>query len=157
MNDIFVVGIGNPFRADDGAGWAVIDAIEEIAKGSLPLRKLRGDIAELMDVFANHSTVYLIDACASHALPGSWQRIDASLEPFLLDPPSASTHGLSIKEAIALAKNLNQMPSKLIIYAITGDRYQISAGLSAPVSRAIGVVAQNIINEEDIQSCMKKA
>ena len=156
MVDILVIGIGNPFRGDDGAGWAVIDALEGKVHTGVKLSKLRGDIAELMDVFANHSTIYLVDACRTDTLPGSWQRIDAKSQFILLDNTQTSTHGLSISQAIALAKILNQLPPKLIIYAITGAHYNVSATLSAPVAQSISIVAQNILNEEDVLACTKK-
>lgn len=149
MNDILVIGIGNPFRGDDGAGWAVIDALEGKVKAGVKLCKQRGDIAELMDLFEKHSTIYLIDACSMDALPGTWQRLDAHIDPLPPDNPQTSTHGMSISQAIALAKALDQLPAKLIIYAINGDHYHVSSGLSAPVAQTIDIVAQNILNEID--------
>lgn len=154
--DILVVGIGNPFRGDDGAGWAVIDALEGKVSVDVKLSKLRGEISELLDVFANYSTIYLVDACQMDAPLGFWERIDAHQDPIFLDTPQTSTHGLSISQAIALAKTLNEVPSKLIIYAINGDQYNMNAALSPPVAGVIEMVAQNIAKEEDILACMKK-
>jgi hydrogenase maturation protease len=157
MSNPFVIGLGNPFRGDDGAGWAVIDALKGKVPADVKLCKLSGDIAELIDVFADHSTVYLIDACFTDSLSGSWQRIDARLHPIPLDAPQTSTHGLSVSQAIDLAKAFNQLPEKLIIYAISGDQYNMCSTLSAPVAQVIDIVAQNILNEEDIRTCTKKA
>ena len=156
MSDILIVGIGNPFRGDDGAGWAVIDALEKKIKSGVMLRKIHGDIVELMDIFEHYSSVYLVDACCMDAPPGFWQRINAHRHTLPLDNPQTSTHGLSLSQAIALAKTLDQVPSKLSIYAITGDQYNIGTTLSPPVAGIIEMIAQNIFNEEDIQSCMKK-
>ena len=148
MADILIIGIGNPFRGDDGAGWAVVDALEGKVDAGIKLSKIRGDIAELLDVFANYSTVYLIDACSTNALPGHWQRIDARRSPLPQENSQTSTHGLSLSQAIALAKTLDQLPSKLIIYAIAGDLYHLSPTLSPPVAQVISIVAQNILKEE---------
>lgn len=157
MSDILVVGIGNPYRGDDGAGWAVIDTLEGKVPSRVRLSKIRGDIAELMDVFENYSTVYLIDACSMNSPPGFWQRLDVHTDPILLDNAQTSTHGLNLSQAIALAKTLDQLPSKLIIYAINGDHYNVGATLSPSVAGVIGIVAQNLLNEGDIQTCTKKA
>lgn len=154
---LIVIGIGNPFRGDDGAGWAVVDALQNKVRSGVKLCKLKGDIAELLDVFANYATVYLVDSCISDSTPGSWERIDGLLAPLFIDRPQTSTHGLSISQAIALAKNLHQLPSKLILYAIYGNRYHLSTSLSPAVAQAIDQVTQTILNEKDIQRCMNKA
>jgi hydrogenase maturation protease len=156
MGDIFVIGIGNPFRGDDGAGWAVIDELEGKVNACVKLSKIRGDIAELLDVFASYSTVYVIDACSGDASPGSWQRLDARVHPIPQDSTQTSTHGFGLGQAIALAKTLDQLPPKLIIYAINGDHYNISATMSPPVAQATRLVAQKILTEEDIHLCTKK-
>lgn len=156
MADIIVVGIGNPYREDDAAGWAVVDALQEKVNGAVPCSKQRGDIAELMDLFMNYPTVYLVDACRTDATAGSWQRIDVRQNPLPLENAQTSTHGLSISQAVALAKNLDQLPSKLIVYTIAGDHYALSEKLSPAVEQSISHVAQAIYNEEDIQLCMKK-
>lgn len=150
MNEIAVIGIGNPFRGDDGAGWAVIDALEGKIPAQIKLYKLRGDIGALLESFKKYFAIYLIDACSGEAPAGTWQRIDALSNPLLLQKAQTSTHGLSISEAISLGEALNQLPSKLIVYVIHGDHYNLSNELSPPVAGAIASVAQSILNEEDI-------
>lgn len=150
MDKIVVVGIGNPFRGDDGAGWAVIDALKGRVNAKITLNKIRGDISEVLDYFENDSIVYLIDACKKEAPAGTWQRIDALSDPLLLERAQTSTHGLSISQAISLGKALNQLPIKLIIYAINGDHYSIGNDLSPPVAKAIETVVQSLLKEEDL-------
>lgn len=157
MSDIIIVGIGNSFRGDDAAGWAVIDGLKETAGSAIELVKLRGDIAELLDIFARHKSVYLVDACSSNGPAGSWQRIDAQQQALPPENTQTSTHGFSVGQAVALAKNLDQLPNKLILYAITGDNYSITSTLSPAVAKSIDSVILAILNEEDIQSCMNKA
>lgn len=157
MADIIIVGIGNPYRGDDAAGWAVIDGLQEVASSAIKLVKQRGDIAELIDIFAHHKSVYLVDACQSSDPLGAWQRIDVHQQPIPPENSQTSTHGFSISQAIALAKSLNQLPNKLIFYAITGENYSINAALSPLVAKSIGSVIKAILNEEDIQSCMNTA
>jgi hydrogenase maturation protease len=150
--DLIIAGIGNPYRRDDAAGWAVIEALEK--KVTIPLQKTRGDIGELLELFSRYGTVYLIDASLSKKT-GSWQRIDALQEELPLDNPQTSTHDLSVSEAISLAKNLDQLPAKLIVYAIAGDQFHIGQGLSPLVGQAVDKVAEALLNEEDI--CMNLA
>lgn len=157
MADIVIVGIGNLYRGDDAAGWAVIDRLLEAVGSVIKLVKQRGDIAELIDIFGQYKTVYLVDACRSNAPIGTWLRIDAQKQPIMEENPQTSTHGFSVSQAISLAKNLDQLPNKLILYMISGDSYTISDVLSPSVAKSVDLVVKAILNEEDIQSCMNIA
>jgi hydrogenase maturation protease len=154
MSKIIIIGIGNPFRGDDGAGPAVIDALLGKLPMEITLSKQRGDISELIDCFASYPSVYIVDACSSSAAPGTCHRIDGLNEPLPAET-QVSTHGMTIRQAITLARTLDKLPSKLIVYAISGNQYHMSNTLSPPVANTIDSVVQNILNEEDIRSCMK--
>ena len=156
MSELAIVGIGNPFRGDDGAGWTVIEKLEKKIHPSIRLMKARGEISELIDILSRFSNIYFIDACKSRDAIGTWRRIDVKSDPLLFDNPQTSTHGLSIKEAIELAKTRGAFPSKLILYAISGENYQMSETLSPEVAKAAAEVAEKILTEEDITKCMKK-
>ena len=155
--ELIIAGIGNPYRGDDAAGWLVIDALKGKMDGVIPCCKLRGELSELLDLFASYSIVYLVDACLSNDPTSAWQRIDVHRQPLPPESSQTSTHGLGLSQAIALAKNLDQLPSTLVVYAITGSCYQVSDMLSPGIAQAVEEVAQKIINEEDIRACMKKA
>lgn len=156
MSDIVVVGVGNQYRSDDAAGWVVVDRLMSKCGPSIKFVKLRGDIGELMDLFETHKSVYLVDACQGGDPVGAWQRIDLLKQTLPNDNPQTSTHGFGILQAVAMAKNLNQLPEKLIIYLIHGDNYRIAEGISPQVNRGVNGVVEAIINEEEIQSCMNK-
>jgi hydrogenase maturation protease len=153
MNNVCVVGVGNPFRRDDGAGWAVIDEIEKRKIAHVELRKNRADPADFLDIFSRYSIVFVIDACMMDAPLGSWQRIDALNDPIPSERAQTSTHGFSLSQIIALGQTLRQLPSQLILYAINGKSYRISHALSLEVARAIPRVTQEILRE--IHQCMK--
>lgn len=152
MSEIIIVGVGNPYRGDDGAGWAVIDGLKKRLNSNIELLKQKGDIAEIIDIFSTHPCVYLVDACSSQAVH-SWQRIDVLVQPIQEKHSLTSTHGFSIAQAVSLAKNLGQLPNKLILYAINGDHYAMSDVLSPSVKQSIDHVINEILNEEDIRAC----
>ena len=156
MNEFLVLGIGNPFRGDDGAGWAVIDALEIKTHGKVSLQKSRGDVADLLEIFQSYEKVILVDACQSSHPPGTWTRIDALKEPLPIEKTKTSTHGITISQSIVLAKALGQLPKQLIIYAIEGACFEVTGLLSLPLQKAIEEVAQKIFNEEETKLCMNK-
>ena len=156
--DLIIVGIGNPFRGDDGAGWAVIDGLQKKASGSsIKLVKQRGDIGDMLEIFEKYRRVYLVDACSSDELKGSWQRIDLHQEAIPLESSQTSTHGFGISQAVALANNLGLLPEKLVLHLISGSSYSISNTLSPPVEKSVESVIEAILSDEEIKSCMNRA
>ena len=156
MNDLAIIGIGNLYRSDDAAGWAVIEGLKDRIVNSIKLLKVRGDAAELLDLFTQYKTVYLVDACQIKAPPGSWQRIDLLIQPIPEENPQTSTHGFGVSQAVALAKTLEQLPAKLILYAICGNDYKIGSALTPSVERSVTRVISEILQEKDIQACMNR-
>lgn len=150
MNKVAIVGIGNPYRGDDGAGWSVIELLRNKVSSAILLDRQWGDMAELLDIFETNKTVFLVDACISGAAVGSWQRIDAIGHPLPMDRRQTSTHGLSVSRTIDLARNLQMLPAKLIIYAITGDQYNMSENLSPIVAIAVEKVVAELLKEKEI-------
>ncbi|MBS0629465.1 MAG: hydrogenase maturation protease [Verrucomicrobia bacterium] len=145
MGSEIIIGIGNPYRGDDGAGWAVIDLLREKIDPKITLLKQRGDIAQLLDIFATHNCVYLVDATIG--LKDRWKRIDIKREPLPEESSQTSTHGFSISQAVSLARNLNQLPACLILYAIKGSQYTMSDHLSPDVVQSVEEVAKAITKE----------
>ena len=149
MNNWAIVGIGNPDRQDDGAGWRVIDGIRGQVPPEVYLTKQKGNIEALLDLFSRYSSIILVDACLSEDKAGTWRRIDALHEAIPMEKVRASTHGFGISQAIHLARTLHQLPSKLFLYALSGKEFQMGNSLSSSVEEAIPHIIK------DILSCMK--
>jgi hydrogenase maturation protease len=89
--------------------------------------------------------VILIDAVRSGAPTGTIYRVDARAEPLPLAWFRHSTHAFSVAEAIELARSLNRLPPRLIVFAVEGKRFDSGAGLSPEVERAVdGLVRQGL-------------
>lgn len=154
MVDVVIVGIGNPYRGDDAAGLAVIDSLEGKVNGMIHLSKQNGDIGGLLDIFVRYPKVFIVDACFSDPSMGAWMRIDALQQSLPEENAQTSTHGLGLSQAIAFAKNLETLPSKLIVYAIAGENFNMSDALSPKIAKTVDRVVEELLTEEDIYSCM---
>jgi hydrogenase maturation protease len=144
-----VFGVGNPDRGDDGAGPAVARQLLELPLRDIEIIEHGGEVTTLVAQMDGAACVFLIDACASGAPPGTVRRFDVSTAPV---PEQVglglSTHGLCLATAVEFARSLGQLPHRCIIYTIEGASFATGARLSpqvaAGVARVVGRVRAEI-------------
>ncbi len=141
-----IVGIGNLFRGDDGAGLAVAREIRARQPG-LRVIERSGNLLDLFDSLGNESAVLIVDAVSSGAAAGHLFRWDASVEALPSTAMRGSTHGFGVAEAIELARARKQLPATVLVFGIEGAHFDPAVNLSAEVSAAIPRVAERVIQE----------
>lgn len=138
-----MIGIGNRYRTDDGAGLAVAERLRETP--GLDVRSCEREPVALLDDWDGAGTVLVIDAVSSGAEPGTIHRLDASSTPLPASfRGSTSTHAFGLADAIELARTLGRLPSQLTVYGIEGQTFTSGTTLTDPVAAAVGVVAAEV-------------
>lgn len=131
-NTPLIVGIGNRFRRDDGVGPWVAETLKEAGHET---HVHAGDGTALLDLFAAHGDIILVDATRSGAAPGDLIRLDAGAEPLHADMFHYSTHRFGLAEAVETARALDLLPERLRVYGIEGKDFGAGIGLSDCVER----------------------
>jgi hydrogenase maturation protease len=142
-----VIGIGNAWRSDDAAGLAVARALQESPPPGAEVLAREGEPTELIDVWAGKDAVWLVDAVSSGAAPGTVHRLDASAEPLPAALFRVSSHLVGLAEAIELARALDRLPVRVVVYGIEGARFEAGEGLSPEVADAVARVAAAVRDE----------
>lgn len=142
-----VIGIGNDYRRDDAAGRIVARRLKERMPPDLEIVEETGEGAALLDAWRGGEDVFLIDAVQSGAPAGTLHRIDVQTQPLPASLFRHSTHAFGIAEAVELARLLHQLPSRLIIYGIEGERFDAGVGLSPEVEKAVVEVEARLREE----------
>jgi hydrogenase maturation protease len=144
---IVVIGVGNEFRRDDGVGPAVIARLGDLAPPGVRLVITDGEPARLVEAWSGAAVAVVVDAVrAEPPRPGTVHR-------FVVDGPgtgtgrAASSHGLGLDDAIALAVALDRMPARLIVHAIEAGDLTQGPGLTPPVAAAVGAVATAVLDD----------
>ena len=148
--NILVIGLGNAFRGDDGVGRVVARRLREIALPGVTVREESGEGAALMEAWMDAGAVILVDAVQSGAAPGTIHRLDATRTPVPSRFFHYSTHAFSVAEAVELARALNQLPPRLILYGIEGGDFTAGEQLSPEVAAAVDELLPRI--RQEIQS-----
>ncbi|MBV9093100.1 MAG: hydrogenase maturation protease [Streptosporangiaceae bacterium] len=147
---VVVIGIGNEFRRDDGAGPAVVASLHGRVPPDVALTITDGEPARLVDAWTGAALAIVVDAvrvAGPHApRPGTVHRL-------VLDRPgstaerTASSHGLGLDDAVALALALERMPGRLIVHAIEAGDLSQGRGLTPPVAAAVATVATAVLDD----------
>ena len=143
---IMVIGVGNPYRGDDGVGPFIAGKLKKENLPGTLVKAHSGEGTSLMESWKGASKVILIDAMRSGALPGKVRRFDALSESIPSDFFHYSTHAFSIAEAVELARVMDRLPPHLIIYGIEGKNFEKEIGLSPEVDQASREVEKRVIN-----------
>jgi hydrogenase maturation protease len=141
---ILLIGIGNADRGDDGLGLAVACALSREAPEQVNIQRLSGNSLALLSLWQQADLVIIIDAVQSDAKPGTVYRIEAHHQPLPHTLFGSSSHSFGVAQAIELARSLQQLPPRLIIYGVEGHTFELGASLSPQVAHALPAVVARI-------------
>ncbi len=131
-----VVGIGHPFRRDDGIGPAVAEAIGARALPGIDVLAHHGEGTDLMERWQGFARVVLVDATAAAGAPGTLRRWDGATPlPAGLFPKSSHLFGLA--EAVEMARLLGRLPPALTVVGVEGEDFAAGQGFTARVAAAL--------------------
>ena len=150
-HSILIIGIGNPYRGDDGVGHRIAQDIKKKSPDHVNVIEQSGDGISLMDSWKDSDAVILIDAVHSGAQPGTIHRFDVHTQTIPTKFFHYSTHAFGVAEAIELARALKQLPKNLIVYGIEGKCFDAGIGLSLEVEKAVEKVMLRV--KQEIHNC----
>jgi hydrogenase maturation protease len=152
VSDVLIFGCGNEDRGDDGAGLLVARRLRELG---IDAREHQGDMLSLMDDWRGAAEVVVIDAMRSGAAPGTVAVWNVPEDPLPRNSFRCSTHALGVADAVELARTLDGLPAKLMIYGIEGRQFHRGGPISVEVAQAIERLAGEL--ERKHGGMLKKA
>jgi hydrogenase maturation protease len=141
-----VIGVGNEWRRDDGAGWAVARAVGAGLGGAVEVVLTDGEPARLLDAWAGVALAVVVDAVRTGAEPGSVHVLElgdvmAGVAP--ARSPGAS-HALGLDTAVRLGAALGRLPQRLVVVGVEGADFGDGQGLSPTVAGAVESAAAEV-------------
>ena len=134
MSDALIFGCGNEDRGDDGAGLLVARRLRELG---IDAREHQGEILSLMDDWRGAPEVVIIDAMRSGGAPGTIAVWNVPEDPLPRNSFRCSTHALGVADAVELARTLDWLPARLMIYGIEGRQFHRGGTISTEVADAL--------------------
>ena len=133
-----LIGIGNPDRGDDAAGWLVADRVS-----SWMIDKRTAGSFDLIESWNVDDEVVIVDAMESGAIPGTVVHFDATAGSL---PAStfASTHSFGPAEIVELARVMERLPRSLTVIGIELGHTDLGGAMSPEVSAAVDQTAEEL-------------
>jgi hydrogenase maturation protease len=144
---VVVVGVGEPFRRDDGCGPRVVRGLRGRVGPQVELVERVSESTALLDLWTGANLAIVVDAMRSEAPVGSVVRLEGEGLVNARPTRTTSSHGLSIRDAYDLGQALGRLPQRLVLYLIEADDFAPGEALSPAVAAAIGRTAEAIASE----------
>lgn len=132
-----LIGIGNPFRRDDGVGIQVAEKILASHPAEVEIQTQSGEGTKLMESWMGVERVVIVDAVRSRSTPGRIHEFDAGQVRVPSEFFHYSSHAFGVAEAIELSRALEQLPPQVHIIGIEGEDFSEGTGLTMEVEEAI--------------------
>lgn len=151
---IKVIGIGNPFRSDDGIGRYVTQLLRKYKLPNVEILEESGEGTMLMERWNGEEYVIVVDAVSSGSIPGTIHRFDTRADRIPSNAFRCSSHTFGLAEAIELSQILGRVPDNLIVYGVECQRFDDGEGISKELKQSVKKVLQSI--QHDVRNFRKQ-
>jgi len=144
---MLIVGVGNPFRGDDGIGPYVIATLMEQPCEGVTLIDGGTDAMTLIDTIKDQSgPVIIVDAVDMKRAPGTIEVFKPEQAKVNLAGDAMSTHGFGLAEMLKLLETL-EIAADITIVGMQPADISFREGFSEPVEAKIDELVQTIRRE----------
>ncbi len=143
---VAVIGVGNPFRRDDGAGPETVERLRDRVPQGVTVTALDGEPTGLLEAWSGAALAVVVDTVVCEPRdPGRLHRVTAASS--LARGTTTATHGLGVVEAVRLAMALDRMPGFLVLFGVEAADVGFGPGLSPQVAAAIPALVDAVLAE----------
>lgn len=140
-----VIGVGNPYRRDDGVGPGVISLLRVRQLPGVELAESDGELGMLIDLWAGARLAVVVDAVRTRPCrPGRIHRLSAHHPSMAGATAATSSHRVELSAAVRLAKVLDRMPRRLLLFAVEVCDTGCGVGLTPAVAAAAETIAGEV-------------
>lgn len=148
--DLIILGMGNKFFGDDGAGIIVAEKLRDILKNedSITIEDTNWGGFRIIDILSGFKNAIVVDTLITgHNPAGYIYKLD--YKDFIHSVRMVSFHDVNFATAVELARELEiPMPENISVFAIEAEKTDtFSEELTPVVSKAIDNCVQMVLNE----------
>lgn len=138
-----ILGLGSP-HGDDRAGWRLIQMLEGQLPANARAIAIKAPI-ELLDHLAACERLIVVDACRTGRTPGTVTRIEWPDDRISVHH-HRGTHNLDLDRALRLARQLDKLPTEVILFGIEIEACRPGTSLSGKVEQALDDLRRQVLD-----------
>jgi hydrogenase maturation protease len=142
---VVVIGVGNENRSDDAVGLHVARRLRQLSLENVMVIEENRVGADLLESWKGADLVIIVDAVSSGAKPGTVHCIDARARQIPRGLLHRSTHAFSVGDAIELARVMDRLPPRMLVYGVEGEEFEEGTGLSRRVEESVDAVVELVV------------
>ncbi len=144
---VTVIGLGTPYRRDDGAAAAVLVRLAPLVdRAEVRLVELDGEPVRIVHAWEGSRAVWLVDAVRSGRPGGTFGEVpvDRLRGDGERRTQLGGGHSLGVGDALDLARALDLLPASISFLGIEGVDFGPGVGLSAEVDAGCSAAAAHL-------------
>jgi hydrogenase maturation protease len=140
------VCLGHADRGDDAVGPLVAERLRAAGATVLDCDE---EPTRLLDAWDGLELVVIVDAVRSGAAAGTVTRFEPGDGPLPRSLRLASTHAVSIADALELGRALGRAPERVVVVGVEGAAFELGDPLTPEVEAALPRAAELALGELD--------
>jgi hydrogenase maturation protease len=138
------VCLGRPDRGDDAVGPLVAERLRAAGAAVLDCDE---EPTRLLDAWDGLELVVIVDAVRSGAAAGTVTRFEPGNDALPRSLGLASTHAVSIADALELGRAVGRSPKRVVVVGVEGAAFDLGDPLTPEVDAAIPRAAEAVLAE----------
>ena len=146
MNSTLIVGFGSPY-GDDQFGWLVVEQLNMALKGRDDIRTICCDHSGIdwIHQYQPVDQLIFVDAVKSNSPPGTPHQLTIKTDELDSLPTTYSSHGIGLREGLALAAEVIELPETIEFYGVTLE--QCDNSITSPeITKQIELLTKQLLN-----------
>jgi hydrogenase maturation protease len=155
MNEVAVIGLGNPLMSDEGVGVRLIEKLSALGKDfpGVDFLDLGTSGAKVLHAVAGRRKAIIIDCAFMDEAPGAIVRFAPPDVRSRKKIPRMSVHEGDLMQFIELSRALGECPDEVVIFGIQPDVValgeSLSPALAARTDEYVAAVVAELRNTKD--------
>ncbi len=148
LNGALIVGFGSPF-GDDRFGWLVIEQLQKALDGQEAIKATCCDRSGIdwIHQYQSAEQLVFIDAVKSDAAPGTLHHLTLTPTAFDTLPSSYSSHGLGLREGLAIAAEVIELPPEIEFYGVELSQCDANNIVVSTIIKQAGLVSKQLLEK----------
>jgi hydrogenase maturation protease len=139
-----VIGVGNEYRRDDGIGPAVVARLRALPlPPDVTLAVTDGESTRLLDLWTGADLAVVVDAVHTGGDHGG-HLYEVAVEDLDVVSTVATSHQVGLGSTVELARVLQRLPARLVVFAVDGTDFGFGTQLTPTVAAAVEPVVRRV-------------